>query len=102
MRRPEDAPISTWKKDDNGNPTGGHTEGIGFTIEWQDGVKNYSGATIEDLTLAIIARLEHFQDSRFSCRENALAITKFQEGVHWLDHRKTDRMRRGVEGTYQT
>jgi len=33
------------------------------------------------------------------CRENALAITKLEEALHWLDHRTKDRERRGVEGT---
>ena len=34
----------------------------------------------------------------FACRENALALTKVEEALHWLNHRTADRQRRGVEG----
>jgi hypothetical protein len=35
---------------------------------------------------------------KFPCRENALAITKLEESLHWLDARKKDREKREVEG----
>lgn len=35
----------------------------------------------------------------FPCRENALVITKLEEALHWLEHRKKDRQTRFVEGT---
>lgn len=38
----------------------------------------------------------------FPCRENACAITKLDEALHWLDHRKKDREKRGVEGKNET
>lgn len=34
----------------------------------------------------------------FPCRENALTITKLEEGEHWQEARTRDRERRGVEG----
>ena len=34
----------------------------------------------------------------FPCRENALAITKLEEALMWLNKRKADREARGVEG----
>lgn len=37
-------------------------------------------------------------NGKFPCRENALVITKLDEAIHWLDHRKKDREQRGVEG----
>jgi hypothetical protein len=46
-----------------------------------------------------IDRLQSFQSGDFACRENALALTKLEEALHWLDHRTKDRQRRGVEGT---
>lgn len=54
----------------------------------------------QEVLLAIVAdRLRSFQAGPFSCRENALALTKIEEAMHWLQQRTLARMRRGVEGT---
>lgn len=37
----------------------------------------------------------------FSCRENALTITKIEEAIHWQEARTKDRIRRNVEGFNQ-
>jgi len=37
-------------------------------------------------------------NKKFPCRENAIAITKLDECLHWLKARKSDRENRGVEG----
>lgn len=37
-------------------------------------------------------------NKKFPCRENALAITKLDEALMWLDKRRKDRIFRGVEG----
>ena len=60
-----------------------------------------NGTQIEPVLEILINRLEGFQKGSFACRENALAITKLQEAIHWLNHRTRDRLRRGVEGTNQ-
>lgn len=94
-------------KDEHGNPAGGTTTGRGFTITWQngplavDGVRREpNGAFVEDVIAAALGRIQHYQESRFKCRENALAITKLEEALHWLDHRTRDRQARGVEGSH--
>jgi len=61
--------------------------------------KGVNGCHQEDLLAIVIDRLESFQAGAFSCRENALALTKCQEAMHWLNHRTQNRQRRGVEGT---
>ena len=101
--------IETHRTDEAGNPAGGHTEGRGISIDWQDGPlavdgerREPNGAFVEDVIAAARGRLEHYQTSRFRCRENALAITHLEEALHWLDHRTADRERRGVEGTHET
>ena len=38
-------------------------------------------------------------NKKHPCRENALAITKLDEAIMWLDARKKEREARGVEGT---
>lgn len=60
-----------------------------------------NGIMNEDLLAIVIHRLQGFQQGPFKCRENALALTKIQEALHWLNHRTADRVSRNVEGTYQ-
>jgi len=58
-----------------------------------------NGVCNEDLIAMVICRLEHFQKSEFSCRDNALAITKLEEALLWLRKRTIGRESRNVEGT---
>lgn len=60
-----------------------------------------NGIHHEDLIVIIIDRLQSFQKSEYSCRENAIAITKLEETLMWLRKRTTDREARGVEGTHK-
>jgi hypothetical protein len=71
-------------------------------ISFQNGpIKEFgvNGCYQEDLLAIVIDRLESFQTGPFACRENALALTKIQEAMHWLNHRTQDRIKRNVEGT---
>lgn len=93
--------------DDDGNPAGGYASGTGFSISWQNGPlavdgerKEPNGAFVEGIIAAALGRLQAYQASKFACRENALAITKLEEALHWLDHRTAAREARGVEGTH--
>lgn len=63
-----------------------------------DGV---NGITLEVLIEVLIDRLQQHQSGEFSCRENAIAITKLEEAKLWLNHRTRTRDLRGVEGTQQ-
>lgn len=60
-----------------------------------------NGCYMEDLLAIVIDRLEGFQSGDYPCRENALALTKIQEAVHWLNHRTNDRIERNVEGRFE-
>jgi hypothetical protein len=60
-----------------------------------------NGVNNEDLIAMVICRLGHFQNSNFSCRENAMAITKLEEALLWLRKRTMGREQRGVEGTHE-
>lgn len=60
-----------------------------------------NGVTHEALLAILIDRLRGFQSGKFACRENALALTKLEEAMHWLLHRARQRMDRGVEGTHK-
>ena len=73
-------------------------------INFQKGpVKEYgvNGIFMEDLLQICIHRLECFQESEIACRENALALTKIEEALQWLDNRTRNRRKRNVEGTNQ-
>ena len=59
----------------------------------------YNGVFVEDLLYAAKERLEEFQDTPFRCRQNAIAITKIEEALFWLQDRTREREERGVEGT---
>jgi len=71
-------------------------------IIFQDGaIKEcgVNGVQNEDLIGCVLTRLQAFQNGDFKCRENALAITKLEEGLLWLRSRTNGREQRGVEGT---
>jgi hypothetical protein len=59
-----------------------------------------NGCQIDTVIEAAKLMLEGL-NKQFPCRENSLAITKLEEALHWLEHRKKDREKRNVEGTSQ-
>ena len=75
-----------------------------FRISFQNGPiqeVGTNGLTQEVLMAICIDRLQSFQRGPYSCRENALALTKLEEAQHWLHSRTKARRKRGVEGTYE-
>lgn len=58
-----------------------------------------NGVSQEALLAIVIDRLRSFQAGPYSCRENAIALTKIEEAMMWLQKRTRDRLARGVEGT---
>ena len=95
--------------DAKGNPLGGRVRGTGLLIDWQDGPLGRGenrqipdGAFVETVIAAAKQRIEFYQyvaDGKFKCRENAMAITKLDEALMWLQCRTQDRETRQVEGT---
>lgn len=83
-------------------PVGEQTPEYNYTkVNFQNGAikeNGVNGCQNEDLIAIVIDRLQGFQSGEFSCRENALAVTKLEEALHWLRHRTMDREVRGVEG----
>lgn len=88
-------------------PPPSNTAGIpakAWQISFQNGPINENGVNglTQEVLLAIVAdRLRSFQAGKFACRENALALTKIEEAMHWLHARTMGRMSRGVEGTHK-
>ncbi len=57
------------------------------------------GTTNEDVLDMLIDRMNYLQ-SKFPCRENALAITNMEQALMWLNKRTQDRVKRSVEGKH--
>jgi hypothetical protein len=98
--------ISTMDINDEGWVTGGTTESLGLSINWQDGPLQdgwkANGATIEDVIEAAIGRLESFQNNGHSENAyNAQALVYLRNALSTLHERTKDRQRRGVEGKYE-
>lgn len=75
-----------------------------YRIKFQNGPINevgVNGLTHEVFLAILIDRMRAFQAGPFSCRENALALTKMEEAQMWLLQRTRNRMVRGVEGTHE-
>ena len=73
-------------------------------VKFQEGPlaeTSLNGVSNEALLAIVEDRLVGFQSGPFACRENAVALTKLQEAMMWLQKRTRDRMARGVEGTNQ-
>lgn len=94
--------------DEEGRPYGGQAVAPGIDISWQRGPLGRgaervepNGAFVETVIAIAVNRLEFYQNSGFNCRENALAITKLQEALHWLNARTARREAEGVEGTHE-
>ncbi len=60
-----------------------------------------NGTSIENVLELLTNRLRGFQQGPFRCRTNALAITKIEEAIMWLEERTKIRINQGVEGTNQ-
>jgi hypothetical protein len=77
---------------------------VALNISFQNGPVQEAGANgvSNEALLAIVEdRLLGFQSGQYACRENAIALTKLQEAMMWLQKRTLDRVRRGVEGTME-
>ena len=84
-------------------PKLGPTDYECFAINFQNGPiasVGTNGLTHEALLAIVCDRLQGFQTGPYKCRENALAITKIEEAMHWLKSRTEARTARGVEGTH--
>jgi hypothetical protein len=99
--------VAVNRLDSEGRPAGGTVQGVGLEITWQDGPLGRgedrlepNGTFVETVIRAALQRIEAYQDTQFKCRENALAITKLEEALHWLSARTARRETQGVEGTH--
>lgn len=57
-----------------------------------------NGISDQALLAVVLDRLRGFQSGPYSCRDNAIAITKLEECLMWMAKRYVERAARGVEG----
>ena len=72
-------------------------------IHFQNGPileSGFNGITGEALMAIQIDRLRCFHKGPYACRENAIALTKLEESLMWLQSRTRERIQRNVEGTH--
>lgn len=100
--------VSNHFKDADGNPAGGTTFGQGFTIGWQNGPLGRgatriapNGAFVEDIIRAAADRLQYYQESKFNCEENQLAIEHLKAALKALEARTARREAQDTEGTHE-
>ena len=93
--------------DEDDNPTGGYAEGVGIKIEWQNGPlgrgderKEPNGAFVETVIDIARSRLEFYQEGKYACEANDLAISALEGALVVLNNRTLDRESRKVEGTH--
>lgn len=79
-----------------------HDKGsIAFTLQnGTIGERGVNGCQLDALIDTAKIMLEGLQ-KKLPCRENAVAITKLDEALMWLEKRTKDRIARNVEGTRQ-
>jgi len=72
---------------------------ISFTLQSAPiGEAGVNGCQVDTIIEAAKLMLERL-NSKLSCRETAIAITKLDEALMWLNERTKKRIKRGVEGT---
>ncbi len=93
--------------DEDGSGASHHYEmSIGATvvanIQFQQGPRldpaSTPGVTEAAILAVLIDRLRGFQAGPYSCRQNAIIITKLEECLMWTRARADERARRGVLG----
>lgn len=71
---------------------------ISFTIQnGPVGENGLNGCQVDTIIETAKIMIEGLNE-QFPCRENSCAITKLEEALHWLEHRRKNRSARGVEG----
>lgn len=73
-------------------------------INFQKGPVKESGLNgiLEEVLMAVLVdRYQSFQEGKYACRENAIALTHLQDAQNWSRRRADSRARRGVLGTWQ-
>lgn len=101
----ESIEIQTDEADQSGAPHN-YNAFIGVTrvaaVQFQKGPRHVEGSTPGITEAALIAvlidRLRGCQAGPYSCRENAIQLTKLEEVLHWTKARADARAKRGVLG----
>lgn len=88
--------------DESGNPAGGISTGIGFTISWQRGAltNGRNGAFLLEVLSCVIAQITFYQSGKFACDENQEALDHLIAAKEALSSRVNRRKSEGTLGTH--
>lgn len=90
--------------DKEGNPSGGISAGIGYTISWQRGSltqEGRNGAFLTDVLESLRLHLEHVNNvPGFHCPENEEALAGLESALLSLTMRRDRRQLEGKLGTH--
>lgn len=97
--------ITTGHKYELASFEGGHPQTLQFiekapTAEGSTELRTVNDGTTNEEVLAVLIDRLQYLNGKFPCRENALAITKLEESLMWLNKRTAGRQARGVEGRH--
>jgi len=105
------------RNDIYGNPAGGSvyleapvgSEEPALYVRWQDGPlaadgvrTEPNGAFVETVIAAAAQRIRYYQESKFACVENDVALSHLEAALAALQARTAKRERLGIEGTNLT
>ncbi len=90
-----------WTTDDC-IPDGGTAYGEGFCISWQRGSleKGRNGAFLIEVLEACKSQLMFYQNSKFPCEENQIALQHLEKCIAALESRIARRQMEGKLGTH--
>jgi hypothetical protein len=71
-----------------------------ITVTTETLITVHDGTTNEEVLSVLIDRCQNLH-AKFPSRETAIAITKMEEALMWLEKRTRDRIKRGVEGQHK-
>ena len=89
-----------WSNPD-GTRAGGVSYGPGFCVSWQRGplTEGRNGAFLIEVLEACESQLAYYQDSKFTCQENADALNHLNAAISTLQSRRDRRFAEGKLGT---
>ena len=93
--------------DGDGSPDGGFVESTGLQVRWQRGPIDkessppWNGSFPVTVLEAVLHRLLYYQNGKFACQDNEVAIEHIEAAIETLNERQVERFCRGVQGGHK-
>lgn len=90
--------LANFEKPENAGQVLQFIEKTPYLDKGNGALRTINDGTTNEEVLAVLINRVNYLNGKFPCRENAIAITKLEEALLWLNHRTAQRQARGVEG----